>query len=46
VGSHQPAASAFIIVAVFVFFTTLLVNRIPALQQVNGAIAGFVGIAV
>lgn len=44
--SRRQAISALVIVAVLFLFTILLVNTVPGLQQVGGAIAGFVGIAV
>ena len=46
VGSRRQALSAFIIVAVLILFTMLLLAAIPPLQDFSGALAGFVGIAV
>lgn len=46
VGSYRETLSAIVIVVVLVLFTILLVNLIPELEQVSGALAGFVGIAV
>ncbi|GIK56607.1 MAG: hypothetical protein HND44_03600 [Chloroflexi bacterium] len=46
VGSHRETLSAIVIVTVLIILTILLVNLIPELEQVSGALAGFVGIAV
>ncbi len=46
VGSYRETISAIVIVVVLILFTILLVNVIPELEQVSGALAGFVGIAV
>ncbi len=45
-GSYHETISAIVIAVVLILFTILLVNVIPELEQVSGALAGFVGIAV
>jgi len=46
VGSRRQTISAFVIVAVLVLFTILLLTAVPPIQNFSGALAGFVGIAI
>ncbi len=46
VGSRRETLSAIVIATMLIILTIFLVNLIPELEQVSGALAGFVGIAV
>lgn len=46
ISSRRQAISALVIVVILILLTIFLVNFVPGLQSVSGAIAGFVGIAI
>ena len=46
ISSRRQAISALVIVVILILLTIFLINFIPGLQAVSGAIASFVGIAV